>query len=297
MVEGDYKVKRVLIVDDEAAITDGLVALFEMEGIEAVGAYDLHSAVERLESESFSMVLADVRLRTEEEGLELLESVRRVSPTSRVASLTAFATEELEETLRSLGSSVVLRKPMEFEAIVAIVAEILAEIEATAAQGGVDAASLETIYSDLNRMLLTIPQRKYGLSAEEAEDLVQEAWLIFIQKQREIENVKPWFAGTMVNLSRQRIDRVVRGREREEAIDETLLEETFGTEARVEDPLAVQQALAQMDERGRVLCTLIGMEGWSYDEVSAELDIPLGSVGPLYIRAKKRLRALLEPVN
>jgi len=42
------------------------------------------------------------------------------------------------------------------------------------------------------------------------------------------------------------------------------------------------------------LCTLIGLERYSYDEASAPLGIPVGSVGPLYIRAKSRLRQALE---
>lgn len=290
--------KRVLIVDDETAITDGLVALFQLEGVEADGAYDLDGALERLESEFYPLVLADVRLNSESEGFALLEAIRRVSPGTRVASLTAYATAEVETRLRELGSSMVLRKPMEFESIVAIVAEILAEIEQTVeASGGLDAAGLEEIHSELNRMLLSIPQRKYGLSPEEAEDLVQDAWVVFLQKQRSVETVKPWLAGTMVNLSRQRIDRAVRTRAHESQYDDTIGETISAGNSDPSQTMAVRQALAELDERGRALCVLIGMEGRSYDEVAEELGLPIGSVGPLYLRARRKLRAMLEPVN
>lgn len=291
--------KRVLVVDDEASITDGLVALFQLDGVEASGAYDLEGALAQMEGEFFPLILADVRLRSESEGFALLEAIRRVSPNSRVASLTAYATAEVETRLRELGSSIVLRKPMEFDSIVAIVAEILAEIEHTAqAGGGLDTAALEQIHADLNRMLLSIPQRKYGLSPEEAEDLVQEAWVVFLQKQRDVESVKPWLAGTMVNLSRQRIDRAVRTRSHESQLDESVTELTVAAEhGDLSQTLAVRQALQSLDDRGRALCTLIGIEGKSYDEVADELGLPIGSVGPLYIRAKKKLRAMLEPVN
>jgi DNA-directed RNA polymerase specialized sigma24 family protein len=40
-----------------------------------------------------------------------------------------------------------------------------------------------------------------------------------------------------------------------------------------------------------MLCELIGLEQCSYEEVSAAAGLPLGSIGPLYIRAKNKLRA------
>lgn len=291
--------KRVLIVDDEVSIADGLAALFQLADVEAEGAYDLESALARIESEYYPVILADVRMKTEAEGLALLEGIRRLSPRSRVASLTAYATPELEAQLREAGSTMVLRKPMEFDDIVAIIGELLNEIEATVDAGDIqDQLQLEQVYEDLNRMLLAIPQRRYGLSAEEAEDVVQEAWLLFLQKRQWIRSVKPWFAGTMMNLSRQKIDRLVRGRSHETELDEAVLERvTPAPSGPMETPLAMQQALSRLDERSRQLCTLIGMEGYSYDEVAAELGMPIGSVGPLYIRAKKRLRAVLEGVN
>lgn len=290
--------KRVLIVDDESSITDGLSALFELESIEATAAYDYSGAVSLLEKEFFPVILADVRLRTEEDGLALLDAIRRMSPNSRVASLTAFATPELEGRLRAAGSSMILTKPMEFDEIVTIIGTLLEEIEATVEAGGIqDVAQLEQIYADLNRMLLSIPQRRYGLSPEEAEEVVQEAWLLFLQKRQWVRQVKPWFSGTMVNLSRQRIGRNVRGRQNETVLDEEVVERSFGYSGNAEDPIGVHQALSQLDERGRQLCTLIAIEGFSYEEVAEEMGLPIGSVGPLYLRAKKRLRAILEPVN
>ena len=58
--------------------------------------------------------------------------------------------------------------------------------------------------------------------------------------------------------------------------------------------IIIDQALEKLDDRSRALCELIGLEQWSYDEVSAQLAIPAGSVGPLYMRAKTKLRAALQ---
>ena len=56
----------------------------------------------------------------------------------------------------------------------------------------------------------------------------------------------------------------------------------------------VRQALQRLDDKSRALCELIGLEQLSYAEASDRLGIHLGSVGPLYIRAKPKLRHELE---
>ena len=58
--------------------------------------------------------------------------------------------------------------------------------------------------------------------------------------------------------------------------------------------MIVRQAMSRLDGRSRELCTQIAIEGRSYADVSASLSLPAGSVGPLYIRAKNKLRKALD---
>lgn len=293
---------RILIVDDEPAVTDGLTTLFRMEEFDAVGAYDREGAEAALEADFYPVILADFRLKTEEEGLRLLDAIGRMSPRSRVASLTGFATPELEEELRRRGSSVVLRKPMEFADILAAVGELLAAIDAEAetqqAESGTE-VDLAALYDQVSRVLHAIPQRRYGLDFDDADELVQEAWALFLEKRQSVRSPAPWLAGTVVNLSRQAIQRRVRHAElpidaSEE--DESSLASEVSTSSALEG-LIVRQALARVDERSRRLCILIGMDGRSYEEVSDILGLPIGSVGPLYIRAKNKLRKAMGGAN
>src|SRR5205085_1765352 len=76
------QMKRVLIVDDDPLILDGLRAFFECENIETAGAADRDTAEALIAAEFFPIVLADLRLRSEAEGIHLLESIRRISPRS-----------------------------------------------------------------------------------------------------------------------------------------------------------------------------------------------------------------------
>jgi len=291
--------RKVLVVDDEMAITDGLLALFELDQIDARGAYDRISAEAMIAADFFPVILADLRLHSEADGLELLRSIRKTSPRSRVISLTGFATPQIEDQLLSLGSTRVLHKPMNFEEIIAIVEEMLTIIEKEAVDQEARSCQpldLARLYTDVRKVLFAIPQRRYGLSSEETEELVQEAWCLFMQKQGSIQNAKPWLAGTIVNLCKQQIQFNSKSRERTCSLDPDL--ETAGVADRTDDSQAmVRQALGRVDARTRELCVLIGMEGWSYQEVSEKMSLPIGSVGPLYIRAKNKLKKTLSMDN
>ena len=53
---------RILIVDDEAAIANGLSAILNDAGYEVEVAADGQKALERLQTDSFAVVLADLKM-------------------------------------------------------------------------------------------------------------------------------------------------------------------------------------------------------------------------------------------
>jgi RNA polymerase sigma factor (sigma-70 family) len=282
---------KILIVDDDAPITDGLTEMFRLNDYDATGKYDLASAEAVLATDCFAVILADLRLQTEAEGLALLDAIRELNPDAKVVTLTGYATPETERLVREHGSSKVLRKPMAFE-------EILRAIEMLI--GGrieEESVDVDALYAETRKILHAIPMRRYGFSPEEADELVQEAWLLFLEKRREIRKVRPWLTGTMANLCKQEIERHHKSRERTRDIESLAIEPSDRRGMPSADILAVREALGRTDDRTRQLCTLIGMEGLSYEEVSRELEMPIGSVGPLYIRAKKRLRRDLGGID
>jgi RNA polymerase sigma factor (sigma-70 family) len=291
--------KQVLVVDDDAAITEGLIALFEIEQIQARGAYDREAAEAIIEAEFYPIILADLRLRTEEDGLKLIDAIRAKSPLSRVATMTAYATPALEAELQRRGSKIVLYKPLPFDEILAVVTEMLAEIEREAAAQEARGVELDLpqLYADVHKILFSVAQRRYRFSAEESEDLVQEAWYLFLKRRQSVRLPRPWLAGTIANLCRQQIQDRTRSREINPQIGPEAGEIAGEQGGSFDNRIMIKQALARIDDRARQLCVLIGMEGWSYEEVARELALPIGSIGPLYIRAKRKLRKALTLTN
>lgn len=280
--------RRVLVVDDEPMIVNGVTMMLGLENIESAKALDFDGAVAALAVLFYPVIIADLRLRTEAEGRRLLATIRESTPESRVVVLTAYATPEVEAALLAGGVSMVLHKPASSDAILDAVNALLEELEIAAGSGEVD---LEALYVTLHRKLVSIPQRRFGLSRQSAEDVVQDAWLLFLHKRGLVRNAGPWLAGAVANLSRQQLDRHVR--KRETSGDELMevMPDTRG--GNLTDRIAVRQALEQVDESARKLCSLIAIDGLSYEDVSAVSGIPLGSVGPLYLRAKKKMRNIL----
>lgn len=272
---------KILIVDDDEIVASSLLAIFEAHDFSARAAHDRQQAEALIAGEFFPIILADVRLQTEEEGFALLESIQRLSPRSRVASLTGYATPSIERELAARGTMMVLEKPIGVDEIVAVVRELLAQIEVELAA----APDNEELVRITDRLLRAIPQKRYGFSREDAEELAQEAWCLFFEKQQSVRTPKAWLTGAVANLCKQEVQRRMRDRGEEGA--EPSYGEAFDAK------LTVQQALSRLDPKSRTLCELIGLEQRSYEEVSVAASIPLGSVGPLYMRAKQKLRAAL----
>lgn len=284
--------QRVLVVDDEIAIVEGVTALLEWEQIGYADATDCATAEAILAEQFFPVVITDLCLHTQEEGLRLLETIRARSPRTRIVVLSGYITAAMETRLLSEGVAVVLQKPAMTDEILGAVQALLDEIEKEAPVG--EPVDLEELYLTVRKKLYSIPRRRFNLSHDRAEDVLQEAWLLFLQKRGFIRVAGPWLAGTVANLSRQQLDQRKR---RPQADDDPadVLEQIAETRGgSMTDRISVEQALNRVDDRTRMLCELIGIEGLSYDEVSAATGLPLGSIGPLYIRAKRKLRDVLS---
>lgn len=279
---------RILVVDDDPFILDSILDLFAIEGLESVAARDCESAELLIQSEFFPVILADLRVRTEADGLGLLEHIRRVSPNSAVVTITGNTDDVIEIRLRELGARTVLLKPVEPEVLIALVREMLGEIEESAAL--LESDDIEILYTTVTPKLRAIAFRRYGFSGEEADDLVQRAWLLYFEKKAAIRAARSWMTGTLMNLCKQEIQQRYRQRAYDNQQDAAqAIVNADAHDARI----AIEQAMSVLDERGQELCRRIGLAGQSYEEVAAAMNLPIGSIGPLFIRAKNRMRAHL----
>ncbi len=111
---------RILIVDDEASIRDGLVDVLNDEGYDASGVGNGADAISALGQSSYDVVVTDLRMPGAD-GLEVLRRVREISPQTLVLLITAYASVETAvEALRN-GAHDYILKPL-------IVEDVLSKI-------------------------------------------------------------------------------------------------------------------------------------------------------------------------
>jgi two-component system response regulator (stage 0 sporulation protein F) len=116
-------VVRVLVVDDEALIRWSLVQTLDDGGHETAEADNAVSAIKAVLSapRPFDVVLLDLRL-PDAKDLELLSTLRRLSPSTQIILMTAYGTPEVVQGAIDLGAFRVVGKPLEMSDVSALVA-------------------------------------------------------------------------------------------------------------------------------------------------------------------------------
>ena len=152
-------------------------------------------------------------------------------------------------------------------------------------------------------------ERRVGAGA--ADDLAAEVFRIAFEQRRRFrplhESALPWLYGIAANLMLKRWRgerRRLRALARLEADADHHLPGLEGAEERLDARSAranLLHALASLSRGDREVVLLIAWEEFSYEEVAAALEIPVGTVRSRLNRARRRLRELLgdggnEPV-
>jgi DNA-binding NtrC family response regulator len=110
--------RRILLVDDDLTVLLTLKAVLELHGFEVDTAANTTEAFNRLESGVYHMVISDLRMETEDAGLEVIRAARRQSYQPATALLTAYppngerwSNDHSESLLvKPLGTSDLLRQ-------------------------------------------------------------------------------------------------------------------------------------------------------------------------------------------
>jgi RNA polymerase sigma factor (sigma-70 family) len=163
-----------------------------------------------------------------------------------------------------------------------------------AARGGDDRA-WERLHERLDPLVRGIA-RSYRLSPSDVDDVAQTTWLRLlshVDRLREPAAVAGW----LVTTSRRESLRVLQVPMREWPTDDPEL----GDGSDIADPerelleserrVVLERALATLPSRHRRLMTLIATDpAMDYQQLSAKLRMPIGSIGPTRARSLMRLR-------
>lgn len=108
---------RILVVDDERDIREGLKELLESEGYQVDTAVDGSDAIEKVRGLKYQIVITDIMM-PHVSGIELLEKVKHISPFIEVIMITGYSTLERALECIEKGAISYIEKPFkEFDVI------------------------------------------------------------------------------------------------------------------------------------------------------------------------------------
>ena len=119
-------VKRLLIVDDEEAVTFSLFQIFINIPIECevLTASDGAEALKKIEEGKFDLIITDIAMPGIN-GLDLLSMIKSRHPETKVIIITAYGSDERKEQAITRGAERYIEKPFDIYEIKNLVIELL----------------------------------------------------------------------------------------------------------------------------------------------------------------------------
>ncbi|UCG78660.1 MAG: response regulator [Nitrospirota bacterium] len=111
--------RRILIVDDEEALLIALKKLLNEKQVDIDTAETLEGATKLIGDTEYDIVIADIRLAgvLNQDGLEILQYVKKHSPDTRVVLMTGYGSPEIMEYAFSLGADFYFEKPVSIKVL------------------------------------------------------------------------------------------------------------------------------------------------------------------------------------
>jgi DNA-binding NtrC family response regulator len=115
---------HILLVDDEPSILSVLSQLLKGQGFETQPALGGAKAAELLRSESFDLMISDIRM-TPVDGLELLKTAKALHPSMAVMMITAYGSVESAVEAMKMGAFDYVTKPFKVDELLITVQRAL----------------------------------------------------------------------------------------------------------------------------------------------------------------------------
>jgi DNA-binding NtrC family response regulator len=111
---------RILVIDDDEIARDVVVSLLAKEGFSVDSARDGLEGISAVKRSEYHLVITDLKMPGAD-GIEVLKSVRSLSPSSSVVILTAYGTLDNALEAMRLGAYDYITKPFKLQELLIVV--------------------------------------------------------------------------------------------------------------------------------------------------------------------------------
>jgi RNA polymerase sigma factor (sigma-70 family) len=165
---------------------------------------------------------------------------------------------------------------------------------------GGDAVALDELVRVMTPVLWHVV-RAHRLTTEVAEDVVQTTWLSLVKARTSIKEPAA-VGGWLTTTARREAWRVAKASGRGIPVEDEELARRLPDEGSAEAEVVrrdadshLWSAVEQLSERCQALLRIVAFEHRpDYTKIAADLDMPVGSIGPTRGRCLQKLRALIE---
>ena len=112
--------KTILVIDDDRDTCNFLREIFEEEGWQVRTAANANAALAAVQAEAFALIVSDINLNEELNGLALLKHFRQLTPDTQVILISGFGTLETAIEAVREGAFDFISKPFNVQEIVAM---------------------------------------------------------------------------------------------------------------------------------------------------------------------------------
>jgi len=95
---------KILVVDDETMLRDQLQRAAEGKGRDVVGAESGEQATDMIQRNVFDVIVTDLKMETDEAGLEVLKAAKEKDIFTQVIVITSYGTPEISVRTMRLGA-------------------------------------------------------------------------------------------------------------------------------------------------------------------------------------------------
>lgn len=158
------------------------------------------------------------------------------------------------------------------------------------------AGDIGATYEEYRELLLHVACRKFGVPEADAENLMQEVFLAFIENETKVEDTKAWLVAATCNASRH----YWRTSARTEAIPDEVEHgdpSTHGLADRMALTLTLRKAIRYLQPRCRETLYLHYFEGHSAVEIARQLDTTTRYAEKLIHNCLKRVKEVYLTIS
>lgn len=154
---------------------------------------------------------------------------------------------------------------------------------------GVD---LGALYEEHRDLLLHIACRKFRVPEQDAETLMQEVFLAYMESGSGVENTRGWLVGAMCNASRYYWRTQAKSESLPDDLSQQIDPQSHGIAEQFATSLTLQKAMRYLQPRCRETLYLHYFEGRSAADVAREMDTTNRYAEKLIHNCLKRVREI-----